>query len=232
MTPLGERIIKQWEGLVLHVYPDTGKHPSGGWGHKLTDAECASMPIGTPVTMAQAERWFEADSQWVDVVIRQRIQVPINGHQAAALESLVYNAGPGVLCGTAPKLMAAIGRQDWPAAAHEFLDICHETDAETGERRVNVGLQNRRKAESALFLTPVTPDPLDPEQVLFSVGLSLHDMVRAIDFTPHHDQQCEGCGVPCVPKAGSLACDVCEMKRLLADTEPAPPPEFLPEDVG
>jgi len=186
------------------VYLDYKGNPTTGWGCLLSAAEFARMPVGTPITLAQAEAWFARMAAPIDARI-DSLGVPLNENQLAALESLLWNNGVETIGHAAPLLTAALKRQDWPAAAHEFLDICHATDRRTGQKTVDKNLKKRRLAESELFRTPVKPEPIEPEQVLFAVGLSLHDMVRAIDMTPHHLDT--------------------------ADTEPAPPPEFLPEDV-
>lgn len=180
MTSRGRKMICSWEGLVLSIYLDKYGYPTGGWGHKLTKAEQAEHPVKSPVSRELADRWLERDSAWVDASIDRHVTVALNANQRAALECLVYNTGPGVLTGGAPKLMAALHRGDFVAAADEFLDICHATDQQTGKRYRDKGLANRRKAERAVFLTPVTPEQpdIDLDAVLASIGVSL-DQIRS-----------------------------------------------------
>jgi lysozyme len=187
MTPRGKKMICSWEGLVLAVYLDSYGYPTAGWGHKLTRAEQAQHPVKSPITQGQADAWLETDTAWVDAAIDKHVHVELNANQRAALECLVYNTGAGVLTGRAPKLMAALNRGDFATAANEFLDICHATDAKTGQVRVDRGLQNRRKAERAAFLTPPAFD-LDPELVLADVGASLDDLRTELAHGWLHDR--------------------------------------------
>jgi GH24 family phage-related lysozyme (muramidase) len=134
------------------------------------------MPVGTPVTQAQCDAWLAQDLAKVDAAI-DRLGVALNDNQRGALESLLFNAGIGMIQGKAPKMTAALKRGDWAGAAHEFMDICHATD-QNGNRVVDKGLQNRRRCEAALLLKPVEAKPVDADQVMALVGLTLDDMRR------------------------------------------------------
>ena len=177
MTKKGRKMITCWEGLVLRIYLDKYANPTGGWGHKLSKEEQAQYPVGTPISQELADEWFERDSAWVDKAIDRFVRVSLNENQKAALECLVFNTGEGVLHGTAPKLMGFLNAGDFEHAADEFLDICHAVDIRTGKRYRDEGLANRRKAERAVFVTPVANDMFDPERFLTGIGLSI-DMVR------------------------------------------------------
>lgn len=179
-TAPGRNLIEQWEGKVLKVYLDKYGYPTAGVGHLLSADERSTFPVGTPISEDQCAAWLDADLRHVDDAIN-RLGVPLNENQVAALESLLFNAGVGMLTGQAPKLKAALLQQDWQTAAHEFLDVCHATD-QSGHRVVDKGLQNRRKCEAALFLKPVAlgQAPIDSEQVLALVGLTLDEMRRGL----------------------------------------------------
>jgi GH24 family phage-related lysozyme (muramidase) len=178
-TATGRSIIERFEGKVLHVYLDDYGNPTAGIGHLLVGAERDRLPVGTPISQEQCNAWFDADMAKVDHTI-DALGVDLNDNQRAALESLLFNAGVGMLMGLAPKLKAALLARDWTSAAIEFLDICHAVD-KTGNRVVDRGLANRRKAESALFLEPVhETEPIDSEQVLALVGLTIDDIRRGM----------------------------------------------------
>ena len=155
MTPTGERMIAHFEGMVLSVYLDSHGNPTAGMGHLLSKSEQVQYPVGTPISREKAAEWFEQDAQWVDAAIARRVSIYLNENQRAALESLVFNCGAGILTGRAPKLVAALNAGHFSTAAREFLDICNAVDAKTGKRVRDNGLAKRRKEESELFLRPV-----------------------------------------------------------------------------
>lgn len=176
MSDLGKRLALRLEGCVLRVYLDQYGYPTGGIGHLLSNSEQSMYPVGTKLSAALVEAWFAEDIGRVDKVI-DRLGVALNENQYAALESLLFNAGVGMLWGNAPrapKLRRALLAQDWPEAASEFLDICHATDQQ-GHVVRDEGLAQRRIVEAELFLRPVS---VDAEQVLAMVSLTLDRLRR------------------------------------------------------
>lgn len=177
-TELGRKIIQDWEGTVLKVYRDKYGYLTAGRGHLLTFDERTQFPYGSCITQDQCDKWLDSDLAKVDRAI-DALGLDLNEHRRAALESLLFNAGVGMLAGRAPKLTAALCAGQWSAAAHEFLDICHAVD-QTGIRHRDAGLANRRKAESAIFLQPmpvIDAPSLDVDAVLALVGLTT-DQIR------------------------------------------------------
>jgi GH24 family phage-related lysozyme (muramidase) len=164
------------EGLILNVYPDpVGGNPTIGYGHKLTGAEIGSGIYRHGITPAEAQELLDRDIAIVDFELRQHVRVELNDNQRDALTCLAFNAGTGVLSGKAPKLMAAVNREDWVGAAREFLDICH-VRRQDGSIVCADFLRQRRIAEAALFLSPV--EDIGTEEILAQVSISL-DSIRS-----------------------------------------------------
>ncbi len=54
--------VSFYEGNKDKVYPSVeGGNPTGGIGHKITDDELASFPVGTELTTTQIDSWFKND---------------------------------------------------------------------------------------------------------------------------------------------------------------------------
>lgn len=166
MSQLGATLLVCMERKVLRVYLDNHGNPTAGIGHLLSsEQERKRFPVGSSITEVQCRTWFDQDLGRVDTVIRSA-GLDLNENQLAAVESLLFNAGVGMLLGKAPRLTRALRAQDWATAAHEFLDICHARNQD-GTVVVDKGLAARRRMESVLFLRPVTDEPVTWAQVRF-----------------------------------------------------------------
>lgn len=145
----GLNLIEFFEGLLLEATWDP-------FGHVWT------IGYGETSGIHQGQVWTQAQAQ-SDLVTRlandyepavRALGVPLNQHQFDALCSFVWNVGPGSMSSS-----WTIGRllreRDYAGAADSMLGY------DTAGGVVLAGLVNRRRAERALFLTPMPPPP-DP----------------------------------------------------------------------
>lgn len=147
LSARGEALIKGYEQLRLESYPDSKGVWTIGWGH--TGWFAPGVPIGPDqaCTPEQAEQWFVEDSMWAVNAVNRCIDVPLNQNQFDALVDFTYNEGATALAHST--LVRDINEREVESAANEFLkwDYCGPNQLE--------GLENRRKAERALFLEPL-----------------------------------------------------------------------------
>jgi lysozyme len=114
MTPEGLTKLKDHEGLRLKMYTDSVGIPTIGYGRNLLDVGIsyheAQEMLRTDIARATAQARYSFD--WFDRLDPVRQDVVVN---------LIFNLGIQGLMGF--KLMlAAIERQDWPAAAYELFN--------------------------------------------------------------------------------------------------------------
>lgn len=102
------------------------------------------MGPGQTCTEEQAEAWFQADTGWAAADVMRDVDVSMTQNQFDALVSFTYNAGGPALAHST--LLRDLNEGRPQDAANEFLkwDYCHGVELE--------GLEDRRKAERALFL--------------------------------------------------------------------------------
>ena len=131
------QFVEKWEGFRAKAY----KCPAGIW--TIGYGHTADVKEGDgPVTQHEAEEMLRADLENFKDRLAWRIKTHVSKPQFIAIMSLVYNVGVRYLTTRCPKLMNAIERGDFEAAAHEFLDITSGGVP---------GLVRRRQAESSLM---------------------------------------------------------------------------------
>lgn len=153
----GLALIKSFEGCILQSYDDADDHVVNlgdivrgtltiGWGH----TSAAGPPVvisGMVMTQAEADATLAADLKPVEVEVAKYIVVGLNQNQFDALVSFQFNTGwlghPGC------SLVRALNAGNYALADADFSLY----DEASG--RVLTGLLRRRKAEAALFNTPV-----------------------------------------------------------------------------
>lgn len=145
LGPKGEALIKSFEHLELVVYTDERGIPTGGWGHTGFYSPGVPMEIGQTLVEAQAENWFSLDTSAAVNGVIHCLDVAVSQCQFDALVSFAFNVGTGALAHST--LLRDLNEGRTQDAANEFLkwDYCAGKESE--------GLENRRKAERALFLT-------------------------------------------------------------------------------
>lgn len=83
----GLALIKEYEGLKLEPYLDTGKVWTCGYGHTKGVTEFSHC------TPEIAEAWLEADLQSAEEDVSRLVSVRLTDNQFAALVSFVFNEG-------------------------------------------------------------------------------------------------------------------------------------------
>ena len=138
----GLDIIRQSESLRLSPYQDSKKVWTIGWGHTGT---INGRPVkGHPkLTREQAEEVFEADVQYFEDGVLDRIKVKDSDYQFAALVSLAFNIGLGAFGRST--LLRLFNEGNPEGAAREFK----KWRRAGGE--ILSGLLTRRGREEQLF---------------------------------------------------------------------------------
>ena len=156
----GLALIKNFEGCRLKAYKPvpTEKYWTIGWGHYGPDVQ-----EGQTITQAQADAMLTADCQrFADAVDNSAycpLTAQLNANQRDALISFTFNCGAGclkTLCNgrSLPQICAAMALYD------------------KSNGKPLAGLTRRRKAEQALFNTPVTggeEDDMDIDKLINSM---------------------------------------------------------------
>ena len=142
----GLTLIKSFEELRLIGYmPTPNDKPTAGWGHTGPD-----VVVGETYTEDQAEAWIVGDVARAEAAV-DAVCPSLSDNEFAACVSLAFNIGVGAFETSTLARYLKLGQKG--AAATQFLVWDHQAG------KVLPGLQRRRSAERALFLTPdPTPD--------------------------------------------------------------------------
>jgi len=138
INPLGLALLKEFEGLKLRAYLDSGNVWTCGYGH------ISGVGPHTTCTEELADKWLTQDLEVTESLVSHLVTVPLSSNQFSALVCFTFNEGAGHL--KESTLLEKINVRDFEGAANAILlwDKC----------RGNViqGLIRRRQAERALFL--------------------------------------------------------------------------------
>jgi lysozyme len=140
LSPAGVEALKQYEGLSLTAYRDSGGVWTIGYGSTRDVRE------GMRISQAEADQRFLADTEWAQAAVRTDVVVPITQPQFDALVSLAYNIGAGAFAKST--LVRLLNAGDYRGAAEQFL----AWNKVRGE--VVTGLAARRAKERAMFMEP------------------------------------------------------------------------------
>lgn len=138
-------LIKQFEGLKLTSYADTGGIYTIGFGNTINKDTGQAIKQGDKIDLATAERWLKLDVAEREKKINALIKVPINENMKAALVSLAYNIGTGAFASSTLLRLLNSGANK-KLVADQFLRWNKVQGKEVK------GLTNRRKLEKELFL--------------------------------------------------------------------------------
>lgn len=141
-------LIKEFEGFSAKAYPDpaTGGEPiTIGYGTTARAGVGVKPYLGMVITQDDAERYLQLAVQKFAAQVEAMIRVPVSENQFGAIVSLAYNIGTGAF--SSSTLLKRLNAGDYAGAADAIL----MWDKAGG--KVMKGLQRRRKAERALFLT-------------------------------------------------------------------------------
>lgn len=136
----GAGFIASFEKEVLHVYDDGYGFPTAGIGHRV------NLPLGTAITKEQSREWWKADLAKYGGAVDRSVTVHVTQNQFDMLTSLCFNIGIGAF--QQSSLVRRLNRSDYAGCADGFLAW------NKSNKKVSKGLDRRRKAERAIFLTP------------------------------------------------------------------------------
>lgn len=129
----GINLIKDFEICRLHAYQDAGGRWAIGYGHT------ADVQEGMVITKPQANTYLLDDLVWAENVVNHYVRVVLKQHQFDALVSFTYDLGEKIFQHS--DLLSLINAGRFVQAAETFPEY-NQWD-------------ERRKAERALFLSPV-----------------------------------------------------------------------------
>lgn len=138
----GFTLIREFEGLQLEAYKDTGGVWTIGFG-TIKYPNGISVKKGDVCTTQQAEQWLKNDCKWVDTCLDKNIKVNLNQNQFDALASFVYNIGETAFVKST--MLALLNENSLTLAASQFDRWVYDNG-----KKIQ-GLVNRRSKEKALF---------------------------------------------------------------------------------
>jgi lysozyme len=145
MSQQGISLIKKYEGFRAKAYLCPAGVPTIGYG------ETRNVRLGMTITEAEASAKLESRYEEFENGVLKLVHRSLNANQLAALVSFAYNLGLGSL--QSSTLLVKVNKGDFSGTAKEFSKWVY--GKVNGKATVLPGLVERRKAESALFLSPV-----------------------------------------------------------------------------
>ena len=139
----GFALIREFEGLQLKAYKDTGGVWTIGFG-TIKYPNGVAVKQGDVCSIQQAEQWLRNDCVWVDACLDKNVKVDLNQNQFDALASFVYNIGETAFVKST--MLALINDNSLTAAANQFDRWVFDNGKQIR------GLVNRRSKEKELFL--------------------------------------------------------------------------------
>ena len=139
----GYSIIKEFEGLRLDAYLDTGGVWTIGYG-TIKYMSGTRVAKGDKISVEDAEANLMNDCKWVDACLDKKVTAKLNQNQFDALASFVYNIGESQFGSST--LLRKVNAGDFVGAASEFDRWVFDNG-----KRIE-GLAKRRAKEKALFL--------------------------------------------------------------------------------
>lgn len=148
-------LVKQFEGFRAEAYRD----PVGVWTVGYGTTAAAGLGIvpkqGMRITEAEAGKLLKRGLEKFAREISPVITAPINENEFGAFLSLAYNIGHGAFARSTA--LRRFNAGDKRGAADAILMF------NKAGGKVMRGLERRREAERALFLTPAQPAPKAPQ---------------------------------------------------------------------
>lgn len=139
----GLALVKKFEGLRLKAYQDGVGLWTIGYGHRHEVQE------GDIITEQKAIDLLTQDLALIGGQVKRALQKTLNNNQFSALVSFTFNVGIGNF--STSTLLKLIHQEQIYEAADQFLRWEY-----AGEEK-EPGLIERRTAERALFLMPMSP---------------------------------------------------------------------------
>lgn len=160
----GSSLIRMFEGLALEAYRDVVGIWTIGYGHTGSDVH-----DGLTISESQAERLLEGDVNNFERAVSRHVKSSLSPNEFSALVSLAYNIGEGNL--STSTIVRRLNSGDRLGAA-DSIEWWNKARV-NGRLVVLPGLQRRRSAEKALFLTPETPLAPQPDTTPFAENTRL-----------------------------------------------------------
>jgi lysozyme len=149
-------LIKEFEGFRGSAYVDPVGIWTIGYGTTAEAGVGISPKKGDTITRDEAEWYLRRTVDKFAAQIAPKIIRPINANEFGAFVSLAYNIGPGAFGGSTA--LRKFNAGDKRGAADAML--LWNKGTVNGKKVVLKGLQRRREAERALFLTPAHLPPI------------------------------------------------------------------------
>ena len=137
LSPIGQELIKRWEGCRLKAYQCSADVWTIGWGRTH------NVKPGDAITKAQADAMFLEDIKIYEEMVDRLVTVSLTQGQYDALVSFCYNVGETQFKHST--LLRYLNRGLYDLAANELFKWVN-----AGGRKL-LGLTNRRKEEFARF---------------------------------------------------------------------------------
>ena len=115
-----------------------------GMGHQILPGE--EYLMNRTISEQEVRQLFKTDIEKIVRDVNSAVQVPLTRNQKLALVSIRYNVGPGGF--RSGKLLSTLNQRKYPEAAAIIPTFIVTSNGGI----FNLGLQNRRKTEQALFL--------------------------------------------------------------------------------
>lgn len=139
------------ENVRYTAYPD-GKDSNGnqlysiGMGHQIQPNE--TYLLNRTISEQEVRDLFKKDIEKVTDDVESVVTVPLTRNQKLALVSIRYNVGPGGF--RSGKLLSTLNTGNYAGVAAIIPTFIVTSNGGV----FNLGLQNRRKSEQALFIKP------------------------------------------------------------------------------
>ena len=146
----GLDLIKEFEGFRSAAYVDPVGVLTIGYGTTAAAGVGITPQMGMKISEPQAEAYLVKALDKFGALIKPHISAPINENEWAAFMSLAYNIGPGAFAKSSA--LRKFNAGDKRGAANAIL-LWNRAGG-----RVMKGLERRRAAERALFLSPTRVD--------------------------------------------------------------------------
>ncbi len=135
----GLNFIKRFEGFSSKPYICVGGHKTIGYGHILKKSEKM-----TYISEDEASDLLKKDVKLAGIYLLKLTKIPLNQNQFDALSSFIFNLGSAAYERSA--LRSKLNRGEYNAVPQELMRWIYSNGKEI------LGLINRRKAESLLYL--------------------------------------------------------------------------------
>lgn len=134
----GKEAIKEYEGVRLRAYLDSGGVVTIGVGHTSP-----GLSLGMLATPAQVDTWLTEDVAEAEDAVNRLVKVALTQNQFDALVSFVFNLGEGQFGKST--LLRKLNASDYDGAQAEFKRWVYDNG------KIQPGLVKRRYAESEYF---------------------------------------------------------------------------------